>query len=196
MKNKELLTRFELFVDGEAQNIGFLRGIEDTGLSEDRQAGLVYNLDKKMSMPSIHDYKSKSNASNIEVKSFFRDKGLKDFKNDIENIISSIDEDGLFSVGKIEVLLDNQSVNYVDEHQVLMDFPNINTLTYSLVDVSTGIYTFNELNPNGLFDKHVLIKINNNVDIINCIKITPNCLEENIYYYVDFNNNIVQVFNN
>lgn len=190
MKNKINLTRFELFVEDEAQNIGFLVGLDDTGISEDLKDDLLYNLDKNMIIPDDNLYKKSKN-----VLSFFKDKGLEIFRSDIDKIVHEIDSEGLFSVGKVELSLSEDSVLYQDEYQVLTSIPSINELSHSVKDVKSGIYNLNIQNKNSLFKKYDLVLTNSKLNKSNAIKITPDVFCNDFYYYVDFNESIVEIIN-
>lgn len=190
MKNKINLTRFELFVEDEAQNIGFLVGLDDTGISEDLKDDLLYNLDKNMIIPDDNLYKKNKN-----VLSFFKDKGLEIFRSDIDKIVHEIDSEGLFSVGKVELSLSEDSVLYQDEYQVLTSIPSINELSHSVKDVKSGIYNLNIQNKNSLFKKYDLVLTNSKLNKSNAIKITPDVFCNDFYYYVDFNESIVEIIN-
>lgn len=190
MKNKINLTRFELFVEDEAQNIGFLVGLDDTGISEDLKDDLLYNLDKNMIIPDDNLYKKNKN-----ILSFFKDKGLEIFRSDIDKIVHEIDSEGLFSVGKVELSLSEDSVLYQDEYQVLTSIPSINELSHSVKDVKSGIYNLNIQNKNSLFKKYDLVLTNSKLNKSNAIKITPDVFCNDFYYYVDFNESIVEIIN-
>ena len=190
MKNKINLTRFELFVEDEAQNIGFLVGLDDTGISEDLKDDLLYNLDKNMIIPDDNLYKKNKN-----VLSFFKDKGLEIFRSDIDKIVHEIDSEGLFSVGKVELSLSEDSVLYQDEYQVLTSIPSINELSHSVKDVKSGIYNLNIQNKNSLFKKYDLVLTNSKLNKSNAIKITPDVFCNDFYYYVDLNESIVEIIN-
>lgn len=190
MKNKIKLTRFELFIEDEAQNIGFLVGLDDTGISEDLKDDLLYNLDKNMIIPDENIYKENKNTL-----SFFKDKGLEVFRSDIDKIVYEIDYEGLFSIGKVELSLSEDSVLYQDEYQVLTSIPSIKELSYSVKDIKSGIYKFNILNENSLLKKYDLVLTDFKLDKSNSIKVMPDVYSDDFYYYIDFNENMVEVIN-
>lgn len=191
MSNTMKLTRFELFVEGEAQDIGFLVGLDDTTMSKDLKDSLVYNLDKKMTIPDISLYKKDDN-----VVSFFKKEGLEVFKEDIDKLIEEIDYDGVFSVGRVEILVDSENLIYEDDYQVLLSIPRITSLSYSVKGVNSGIYKFEVSKDNLLFEQHHLTIMECDFDESRAIKIYPDVFDDNFYYYVDFDNSLIKVINN
>lgn len=108
----EPVTRFELAVDGEPQHVGFIVGLDDTGLPEHEKSRLASLFDE-MPMPPAH-------AMQGGARSWFTEAGLARFSNAIAEVQRAYEDDGLFEV--VATTSDAASVGDVihhDEYQVI-----------------------------------------------------------------------------
>mgnify|MGYP001574764456 CR=1 FL=1 len=190
MKRNEILTRFELFVDKDSQGVGFLRGLEDAGISEDLQRALEYPFIKKLTVPSTDS--CKSSEKDKKVLSYFTELGLTEFKEPISKIVDEINYEGLFSVGKIEVFSRGDNETYSDKYQVLLKSFDLTDITSLASRLSPGIYNFvPETNANSFY-KYKTVPISKNVNLNISMKVYPDCLSED-YYNIDLDKSLIEI---
>ena len=106
------VTRFELTVDGEDMHVGFIVGLDDTGLPEHEKSRLASLFDD-MPMPPAH-------AMQGGALSWFTETGLERFAGAIAEMQRAYDDDGLFEVVAVrsdDALIGH--VSYRDEYQVV-----------------------------------------------------------------------------
>lgn len=84
------LYRYELFCDGENQNIGFLAGLGDLGLSSEKEERLLAPFDSLLEIPDVADMR--------DSMSFFTELGNRRFAGPIQAVISAYGQNGLFDV--------------------------------------------------------------------------------------------------
>ena len=104
--------RYELYIGPERQEIGFLQGLDDTGLSKDVKEGLIAGFDE---LP-IPERVFKMGRT----KSFFTEEGDAYFASAIEAVMDAYEEDGLFDVVCVCVSELPGIAAYVDAWQVLV----------------------------------------------------------------------------
>lgn len=156
--NSKILTRFEIFVNGESQGIGFLKGVEDMEISERLKSSLLYTFNKELPMPprDIIEYSLARNKVNIEnlfsyyknagngkrLVSYFTQKGLKKFNMQIQNIINVVNRklDYEYTIGKIVLDKDDDLVVYEDEYQVIQISDDLSDIT-SAISWDLGLWS-------------------------------------------------------
>lgn len=194
-----ILTRFELFCNGEAQRLGFLQGLDETGISEDLHSELVYKFNKELNLPPQHIFKQKVDSDKY-IASYFTQEGLSKFKKEINNVVKAINEEDIFSVGKIVTNKDDNLVLYEDKYQVIQisqDLSNISAAVisdttedgqYAIIEnlMKSDSYQIKELSLRKL-DKYNTVK----TDII----INPFYLAGELKYSIDNKRNIVTILN-
>ena len=108
------LYRYELYCDGEYQEVGFLAGIEDIGLSIEKEERLLRPFTEKLTDP-WHPQMSRS-------VSFFSAKGNEEFCDAIRELVSAY-EGSMFEVKLVTVSLPPSMLKkaiYKDEYQVCL----------------------------------------------------------------------------
>ena len=110
-----MYTRYELYLDGEPQEVGFIVGLKDTGLSRDECLDLIHDFDTDLPYPSIDKEVWKKRPL-----AYFTQYGVEYFQETIQRILDVYKEIGLFEVVKIESSLDGQEIVYEDDYQVVV----------------------------------------------------------------------------
>ena len=111
--------RFELAFDGQPQGVGFLQGLEDTGLPKSTTDDIYHEFDllpaQTLEGPSLPAF-------------FFTDTGLDRFGAALDRIISELDEINWQLLGYI---MEDDLANaiYYDECQAAFDREHLNTST-------------------------------------------------------------------
>ena len=110
--------RFELFIDGEKQDIGLLMGVSELDLYDDEMLdNLTSNFEKFLPIPSYY----KTNVEEKKyVRAYFTEKGMDFFKEDIFRLVDAFEEQGLFDVREFLIEEDEANIVYKDEFQVLV----------------------------------------------------------------------------
>lgn len=106
--------RYELYFDNEYQGVGFLQGLSELDLSDEKTEYLLYHFDKALPIPPINMRKTCS---------FFTEFGNQFFEKDISDIIYEYEEDKSFEVRKIvleENQIDKNLILYQDEYQIIL----------------------------------------------------------------------------
>ena len=111
--------RFELAFEGEEQGVGFMTGLDDTGMDEDEVEDLLAPFNRSLDVPPYRDWTSdKSHFPNA----FFKRAGYFQFQPDIHRIIEAVkyrnngwEVIAIHSYGFPEV-----DLYYEDEHQVIV----------------------------------------------------------------------------
>lgn len=106
--------RYELYIGDECQEIGFLQGLDDTGLSEDVKEELIAGFYELVIPEDIFKMG--------RTKSFFTEEGNAYFASAIEAVIDAYEDDGLFDVECVCISLSQLpgAAAYVDDWQVLV----------------------------------------------------------------------------
>ena len=106
---KKKVYRFVLAFDGEPQGAGFLSGLEDIGLNEDMENGLL-DLFSSLTIPRI------TNPAQF----WFTEQGIETFAPAINRVIEEIEPYGWSLLGKVyePTAEDMEAVIYQDEHQI------------------------------------------------------------------------------
>lgn len=197
MKSK-ILTRFELFCNGEAQRVGFLQGLEDTGLPEDTQSALVYNFNKELKMPPRNIFKRKVGNGKY-IASYFTQEGLKKFNTEIKNVIKAINDDGIYTVGKIITNKEEHLTLYEDEYQVIQISKDLSDISSAVTDKEEdGQYIMIDntfITNNIRINKIELQRIASDDNIKQDIIVRPFYLEGEMIYSIDLTKSIVTISN-
>ena len=105
--------RYELYVDDEFQEVGFLQGLDDTGLPQWRLNELISAFDD---MPIPEDI-----FKQYRTESWFTEAGQSYFEDAIDDVIAAYEQDGLFDVERREcVALPEDDIVYADQWQVIL----------------------------------------------------------------------------
>lgn len=104
--------RYELWVGDEFQEVGFLQGLDDTGLPPWRTEELVSAFDE---LPLPQDIFRQG-----RTKSYFTEEGRSYFAEAIDDVIAAYEEDGLFDVECLELEEIPGEIAYGDPWQVLV----------------------------------------------------------------------------
>ena len=105
--------RYELWIGDEFQEIGFLQGLDDTGLVPFRTNELVEAFEDLTIPP-------KEVFAAGRTRSWFTEEGQNRFESAIEAVIAAYEEDGLFDVERLEEEVLDGTVAYEDDYQVLV----------------------------------------------------------------------------
>lgn len=109
------LYRFELFCKGEAQNMGFLAGLDGFGLPYREEKHLLAPFDSMLKVPDVIDMKG--------FVSFFTPLGVREFAGSIQAVISAYKENDLFDV-VLHIAdvrdVDLETTVYADVYQVCL----------------------------------------------------------------------------
>lgn len=108
------LYRYELFCDEETQDVGFLVGVKDLGLSSEAEDSLVEPFDSMLKIPDTPEMRNSV--------SFFTEDGNNVFNAAIQNVISAY-EDSIFDVMVTTLILEEdqyERIVYQDEYQVCL----------------------------------------------------------------------------
>lgn len=113
-------TRYELFYEGEPQNIGFMMGIEDVGIDEEEIEDLLKIFEDRLYLiPNMHTFER--NSSHFPG-CYFTELGLSTFMAPINRIIEAIKEkNNSWSVKT--VVLENpltDTIYFEDEFQAVI----------------------------------------------------------------------------
>ena len=118
-----MLYRYELSLDGEKQDVGFMVGISEIdGLEEGEMEELTNAFDKTLPFPTF--YRSCINKEKRNnTKAFFTKFGNSFFKNDINKLIGVFKERSCFDVDLILLDETKEQLNivYMDEYQCLVE---------------------------------------------------------------------------
>lgn len=110
-----MLYRYELYADGEYQDVGIFQGMEGI-FSDDRVKGLIFPFDRNLPKPPYHSF------DNFDTLAFFTEKGKHKFEKEIETIVKAYERQTCFEVRTliIEESQIQHDVLYQDEYQVIV----------------------------------------------------------------------------
>lgn len=192
------LTRFELFNGGESQKLGFIRGLEDMDISEDLKSALVYNFNKELKLPPKSIYKRQVDKG-YYIASYFTEKGLQKFSKEIKDIINVVNDEGMYTVGKIITLQEKDLVLYEDEYQVIQLANDITDITVAvLLDTEPDkqlLYSIEEQDDNSkrIATSVSLKKSDKHSEFCPNIIVYPFYMEGELKYYIDTKQNFIKI---
>ena len=108
-----VLYRYELFCEDEPQDVGFLVGIDDLGLSCEKEEYLL-NLFENLKIPNIPNMRN--------TVSLFTKQGVNNFNNAINELLKAYD-DSVFDIACVKINLpleEEDSIVYQDKNQVCL----------------------------------------------------------------------------
>jgi len=120
------LYRYELYCEGEPQNVGMLVGIQDLGLSRENSDYLYSLFDYDLKVPSTPKMRNSV--------SFFTVSGHNNFAEKIKEVIAAY-EDSLFDIMQITLDFPDtyiREIIYEDKDQVCLPKPLYNNKLKSL----------------------------------------------------------------
>lgn len=106
------LYRYELYCEEEPQDVGFLVGVEDLGLSCEAEENLLEPFDRMLKIPDLPGMR--------DSVSFFTEQGNARFQTDIYRVVSAF-QDSIFDIKRCRFELPDtylNSVIYQDDDQV------------------------------------------------------------------------------
>ncbi len=109
-----LLHRYELTCDGENQDVGFLVGIEDIGLTAEKEEELLQPFNDKLTIPDLPSMRN--------TVSFFTPSGKNKFQQYIDKIIDAY-KDSIFDIICVTVDCNKElleQVVYMDDYQICL----------------------------------------------------------------------------
>jgi hypothetical protein len=109
-----MYTRYELYLDGEPQEVGFIVGLNELDLDRETQLELIAELDRDLPYPHIPVECWKNHPL-----SYFTQYGTEFFAKVIQRLLNKYADDGFFDVVKIETDLSDKTIVYEDEYQVI-----------------------------------------------------------------------------
>lgn len=115
-----MYTRFELYYEGEPQDIGLMMGLNSVGMPEDEVEELMERFDKEL--PMIPRMRLFENNNAHFPGCYFTEKGLSNFQAEIDMLLNAIHErDNGWSVNRVVLsnVLEND-IYYQDEYQAVI----------------------------------------------------------------------------
>lgn len=109
-----MYTRYELYLDGEPQNVGFIVGLQELDLDEDIVYNLIEDFDTYLPFPHIDKKYWKQTPL-----AYFTEKGLEQFHIAIQRLLDIYETSNFFDVVKLESTLSDKTIVYEDEYQVI-----------------------------------------------------------------------------
>lgn len=110
-----MLYRYELYCDGEYQEVGFMQDMWDI-FSDDRARGLCRYFDENLPISKYYSFEEKRTCA------FFTELGIEKFKPHIKAIIKAYKEETIYDVKRIKV--DKRDISdailYKDKYQVIV----------------------------------------------------------------------------
>lgn len=185
------IIRYEMYCYGHAQSIGIFRGLDETNLGEGLKYKLTYPFDENLPMPPSDSYTC--DETNKYIASFFTEKGEDIFKEHIYKLAKEVNEDEVFSVGKVLVKEKEENIVYKDKFQCLFKFFDLSDITGLVSKMEEGFYKILENNKTRRIYNYELKKILDVDDFNEDVIIYPNYLEEDIKYILDTSQMIIKL---
>lgn len=192
------LFRYEMFFEGQYQDIGVFMGLKETNLREGIQRYLLSPFDDELIVPDTNLYLCEE--KNKKVLAFFTEKGEEKFKKYVDKLSLEVYEDEVFDVGRIIIDLKEEDIVYKDEYQLLVkvDYPSyMSDLTGAIYYLSdddnraTGTYKIVE--DKDSCNGYTLEEISEVEDFNEDIIIYPNYIGEDYHYILDTSKMIVKL---
>lgn len=115
-----MYTRYELYFEGEPQNIGMMMGLDDIEINEDESEELLERFNKKL--PLIPQIRTFDDSITHFPACYFTEKGMETFKQEIDALVEAIHyKDNGWSVNVVtlsNVLEDD--IYYKDDYQAVI----------------------------------------------------------------------------
>lgn len=111
--------RFEMAFEGEEQQVGFLTGLDDTGMDEDEVEELMEPFNRSMGVPPYRNWKGETTHF---PGAYFTKAGYLLFKDAIDKIVEAVKyRDNGWEVIEIQSYgFPEEDLYYEDEHQVIV----------------------------------------------------------------------------
>lgn len=111
--------RFEMAFQGDEQQVGFLTGLDDTGMNEEFVEELMEPFNRSLSVPPYRDWES--NAEHFPG-AYFTRAGYLRYKEDIDRIIRAVKyrDNGWEVVAIQSYEFPDDHLYYEDEHQAIV----------------------------------------------------------------------------
>ena len=109
-----MYTRYELYLDGEPQEVGFIVGLNELDLDLDVQDFVMEDFNENLPFPKISD----DDWSHTPL-AYFTEKGLERFRKSIQQLLDIYENYGFFDVVKLESSLSDKTIIYEDAYQVI-----------------------------------------------------------------------------
>lgn len=109
-----MYTRYELYLDGEPQEVGFIVGLNELDLDLDVQDFIMEDFNDNLPFPKISDEDWKNTPL-----AYFTEKGLERFKVSIQRLLELYENYNFFEVVKLESTLSDKTIIYEDAYQVI-----------------------------------------------------------------------------
>lgn len=119
-----MLYRYELYIDGEYQDVGIFQELDNT-FSYERAKDLAWPFDRKLQIPPYSSFKEQHTVS------FFTEKGKQEFEKDIKAIIEAYEEESCFEIKTLIINEDDicHDIIWSDEYQVIVSEDVVYTVT-------------------------------------------------------------------
>lgn len=110
--------RFEMTYNGEAQGVGFMSGLDDTGMDDEEVGELLDTFNSHLAYPPYRKWES--NANHFPG-AYFTRAGYLHFKEEIHRIIDAVQfrKNGWDVIEVPSYGFPEEDVYYEDEHQVI-----------------------------------------------------------------------------
>ena len=109
-----MYTRYELYLDGEPQEVGFIVGLNELDLDLDVQDFVMEDFNENLPIPHIDEKYWKQTPL-----AYFTEKGLERFRQSIQRLLDMYENYNFFDVVKLETSLSDKTIVYEDEYQVI-----------------------------------------------------------------------------
>ena len=109
-----MYTRFELYLDGEPQEVGFIVGLNELDLDYEIQDFIMEDFNENLPFPEISEEQWKHTPL-----AYFTEKGLERFKKSIQQLLDVYETYNFFDVVKLETSLSDKTIIYEDAYQVI-----------------------------------------------------------------------------
>ena len=109
-----MYTRYELYLDGEPQDVGFMVGLNELDLDYEIQDYIMEDFNANLPFPKI----SEKHQKQIPL-AYFTEKGLERFQKSIQQLLDVYETYNFFDVVKIEESLFDKTIIYEDQYQVV-----------------------------------------------------------------------------
>lgn len=110
--------RFEMAYNGEEQGVGFMTGLDDTGMDEEEVGALLDTFNSNLAYPPYRNWKS--DATHFPG-AYFTRAGYLHFKEEIHRIIDAVKflDNGWDVIEIHSYRFPEEDLYYEDEHQVI-----------------------------------------------------------------------------